>query len=149
MPISGVVSCCPVRSFRSPNLGVRRLAVVLAVVGGLLGIWQTEKPLHALQKRRWDNAYFRSEIARHQELTLTQNNVGWYLMDYNMRPSWPVYEWDWEWRVLERFPRTADEPPKLREYFPLTFPAIGAFLAWLVVHTFAWIIAGFKVGASS
>lgn len=111
------------------------------------------KPFHALQKRRWDNAYFHSVIVKHPELTVAQaqDKSAWYLMDYRPHPEHP--EWndnDWRWRLVEQFPRTVDQSPESTEYLPLALPVLGgAALAWLLTHTVAWVATGFRIGSGS
>jgi hypothetical protein len=102
----------------------------------------------ALQRRRWETAYFRSQVANHPELTVAQNRFGWYLMDYSKakNPS----DWNDQLRTVEEFPRTADEPPKPWEYLPLIYYVLGgAVLPWLLVHALAWIVDGFRIGSGT
>jgi len=143
------------QSFRSQNLGVRRLAVVLAIIAGAGATWTQIKPFRAIQQRGWDNAYFREEVAKHPELTLTSDRDGWYLQDETLEKKWkaehlanPYYfEWDWRWSIIEQFRRTADAPPKISEYLALAItPISAAVIAWLLVHTIAWVTTGFRTG---
>ena len=136
----------------SRNLGVRRLAVVLAIIASVMtgGLWSLQK-FRSLEEEKWTNRYFQSEVAKHPELTLAQNEDGWYLMDNGPHPEWALHRKygreDWHWRVVEHFPRTVDHKPTLWEYLV----PFGAFLGSgvlmsLVVHTVAWVISGFREG---
>ena len=138
--------------FLSQNLGVRRLAVVLSILGAALtGVLWSAKQLNSLAERRWDNKYFRAEIANRPELALVQHDDEWYLMDNGPHPEW---EWfrkqnseDWRWRIVEHFPITVDRPPARWEYLIPLLPALGgAVLMWLIVHTIAWVVTGFRRG---
>jgi hypothetical protein len=125
-------------TFLSRNLGVRRLALVLAIIAGVTaGCLLSIGEFKSLEQQRWANKYFKSEVAKHPEWTLHQNEDGWYLYD--------GFDKDLKWRVAESFPRTVDHEPTLWEYL-VPFGALlgGGVLMWLVVHTIAWVISGFR-----
>ncbi len=141
-----------VRPFRSRNLGVRRLALVAAIVGAIAGtVWALHHPTE-VQTRRWNYAYLRSEQAKYPDASLREESQhgALYLMDCHGEPCGPSPP---RWEIVEQFPPDADQPPKWWEYWEylyLLIPvAVGVAGLWLLVHTVAWVVAGFQIGTNS
>lgn len=107
--------------FFSRNLGVRRLALVLALMGGLIGCYGTSwESAVDLQHRRWRQQYIAFETSQGRD-------PGW---DYGHR---------------------INVPPEASEYWALFRSLLGGLLlggvpALLGTHGVAWVIAGFRQG---
>jgi len=127
------------------------LAVVLPIVGLLIGMAWSAKPFLKLQQRRWDHAYFTEQTAKHPELTVEQNADGWYLIDEKivkqaeaMKEKYGYYApyYDWHWSVVAQFPRTADQSPALADFAPLVFPPLaGLLLMGFIARKRIWVTA--------
>jgi hypothetical protein len=104
-----------------------------------------------VQKRSWRHAYFRSEVAKHPDLTPAEaiDHSAWYLMNHHIQV--PEYG-DWRWQLVAEFPPGSNKAPEWREYWEylyLLLPVIvGAVGPWLLIHTTAWIVAGFRNGGT-
>jgi hypothetical protein len=123
--------------FISQNRGVCRLALVLSILGGIFGAFDTLKHSSDVSQRYWAHQYRIAEIARHPEWSLGRDNNSlwrWY-------PEYRV------WNEEATFPPGSDHQPEWYEYWVLPVRVLGwMILPWLVTHTVAWIISGFRSG---
>jgi hypothetical protein len=129
--------------------GLRRLAVVLSVIGGLIGFsWRSAHPSEA-QQWRWNYEYFRSEVSRHPDLKLLQGSNGWFYLAEDRHT--PIGQWEvccgqyMEQSMVETFPPGADVAPNWWEYWTVPIPAIsGIALPWLILYVTLWVYRGFR-----
>jgi hypothetical protein len=134
------------RSFPSPNLGVRRLAVVVAILGAVGGLSITRARLQSVFVEHGDYQYRLSQIAAHPQWRLARDGLSLWRLDV----FGPYYAGDKPYRVWNEavaFEPGSDQPPRVYEYLIAALPAIaGAFLPWLAIHAVAWIVTGFRSG---
>ena len=136
-------------AFVSPNRGVQRLAVVLAVLGAAIAtlVWG-RSDFQRLQRREWAHEYFVSYVAHHPELTIKREGGAIYLLDDKPHPEWDWNksrgEFSWDWVAVKSFSSSVESGVGWYEYYVAIIPGLwAALLIWLLIHTIAWVRSGF------
>ena len=129
---------------------MRRLAIVVALIGAVIAtvVWGFPA-FQRLERQQWAHDYFVSYVAEHPELTIKKEGGGIYFLDDKPHPEWDWNksrgEFSWDWVAIKRLPSGVESGVEWYQFYIVAVPGFCvALLLWLLIHTVAWIHAGFQ-----
>lgn len=151
--------------FFSRNLGVRRLAVLLAVMGCVAGVVKVLPAFRSLENQRYWSKYIRSWVSAYPGSHLVEGRWGEVLLvERKPTPALPPLPKGYSFAdapatsepnaspdvIIRSFGYTSPDPPGLSGYGLLAL-VILAYTAvpFLCPHAIAWIATGFRAKPST
>ncbi|MGB9455192.1 MAG: hypothetical protein WCB12_04070 [Bryobacteraceae bacterium] len=134
--------------------GVRRLALVVGVLGALAGVPRSQHLFYILELHRCGFAYYQRELAAHPNATIDQvgpNRIvlietGPPVPSFSAAKPPPGFSatTPYWWPQVYKESLSTEPPPRWYEYLVVVVPpAIGFCLAWAAVRCVAWVVEGF------